>query len=53
MNSAVSFSLNLPGRGSSSIHKQVQSCYGCADEKPLFGFHRKEVEFEIIHVSKE
>ena len=33
--------LNLVGRGSISIYKQVHTCYGCADEKPLLGFHRE------------
>jgi hypothetical protein len=45
--------LNLPGRGSISIHKQVQACYGGANQKPFFGLHGDKVEFEKIHVSKQ
>jgi hypothetical protein len=43
----------LSGRGSSSIHKQVQSCYGGANQKPFFGLHGEEVEFEKIHIPKQ
>jgi hypothetical protein len=44
---------NLKGQGSSSIHKQVQTCYGRANQKPLFGLHGEEVEFKIIHGVKK
>jgi hypothetical protein len=43
----------LKGQGPSSIHKQVQTCYGRANQKPLLGFHGEEVEFEIIHDVKQ
>jgi hypothetical protein len=39
--SSAIFSLNLVGRGSSSIHKQVQTCYGSANHKPFLGLHGK------------
>jgi hypothetical protein len=44
---------NLKGQGTSSIHKQVQTCYGRANQKPLLGLHGEEVEFEIIHTVKQ